>query len=395
MRVCLVTSAPIPPAEGIGYHVWNLAKEIQRRNHRATIVTRGGRGLHSIESRDGIEIYRAPYAPIYPFHVHLHGLFVNRLIRRLEGEFDIVNAHMPLAPPIRSRTPVVTTVHSLMRADSAQTHGRDLRSWAIRLQTPISHGLEQSQFRRSAAITTVARWVADEIAKDTSDQKTTVVTGNGVEERFLTMGNARTANPCVLYVGRLERGKGLLDLVEAARQLCATGHYPNLQYLLVGEGPLRSELEARIASADLGRCVRLLGQLSADRRDDLLRLYENAWLFVLPSHHEGMPTVLLEAMACGLPVIATSVGGCRELIAHGDNGLLVPARSPQSLAKAIAALLADRATCAHLGRCARATIERSFTWRQVGDRYLACFDEVLNPDWVTHENRSRVRRVPA
>jgi glycosyltransferase involved in cell wall biosynthesis len=91
-----------------------------------------------------------------------------------------------------------------------------------------------------------------------------------------------------------------------------------------------------------------------------------------------MPTALLEAMAIGLPVVSTAVGGALEAVVNGENGLLVPPREPEALAEALLTLLGDATLRYRLGGNARTTVEQHFSWDAVGERYLACYEQVVN-----------------
>jgi glycosyltransferase involved in cell wall biosynthesis len=137
-------------------------------------------------------------------------------------------------------------------------------------------------------------------------------------------------------------------------------------------------LRAWVSQAGLERYFDFRGHLGADQRDELVRLYQKAWVFVLPSYHEGMPTVLLEAMASGLPVVSTAVGGAKEVLVNGENGLLVPPRDSHALAYAMRALLENAGLRDYLGRNARETVERCYSWDAIGERYVACYERVLS-----------------
>jgi len=100
-------------------------------------------------------------------------------------------------------------------------------------------------------------------------------------------------------------------------------------------------------------------------------------LFVLSSETEGLSLTLLEAMAAGLPIVATAVGGNREVVVEGETGLLVPAKSPQALAHAIRCLLCDPARLLRMGRAARAQVEKEFDMRQVVVKYETLYRELL------------------
>lgn len=378
MRIMLVTSAPFPPREGLGYHIWNLAQQLVRGGNTVGIITRGGAARTTEEQHDGITIWRLPFVPAYPVHVHLHGLFVNRFFAGIENRFDLVNAHTPLPPVIRTSLPMVTTVHSPMQADTAATQAAGLHGVLVRLQTPVSRGIESELFRRSRRITVVARWVADALAAYGVNPSRVTVTGNGVEAGFLSADATSERRSFALSVGRLEPGKGIEDLIEAARIFVSRCPDSAMRFIVVGSGSLHAALQAQVERAGLAARFEFRGQIAAGRREELAALYRTAGIFVLPSHHEGMPTVLLEAMASGAPVISTAVGGALEVVTSGQNGLLVAPRAPEALAEALMALNDDETLRGDLGRKARATVEQRYSWDAVAKQYVACYEQVMD-----------------
>lgn len=149
--------------------------------------------------------------------------------------------------------------------------------------------------------------------------------------------------PLVLSVAALEQSKGGADLIRAARLLVDRGIAAT--FAIAGEGPERERLTALVAELGLEDSVQLLGA-----RGDCGSLLEIADVYCLPSHTEGVPAILLEALAAGLPSVATRVGGVPDLIAHGHSGLLVDPAEPQSLARALARVLQHPAFAEHLSR---------------------------------------------
>lgn len=150
----------------------------------------------------------------------------------------------------------------------------------------------------------------------------------------------------LLTAARLHPQKGHMHLLAAAKRILAV--HPRATFVFAGEGDLRPQIQAAIAAAGLGDRVLLLG-----RRDDVPCLLAAADLFILPSISEGMPNVVLEAMAAGTPVVATAVDGTRELIVDGHTGRLVPPADPERLAEAVISLLNDPAERAALAARAR------------------------------------------
>lgn len=159
----------------------------------------------------------------------------------------------------------------------------------------------------------------------------------------------------VAFTGRCAEGKGIFDLLQATLALRRT--CPKLRVECAGDGDL-DEVERAVACLGLADRVRCLGWIGPARRDELLA---RAAIYVLPSHAEGLPMGLLEAMAAGCAVVATDVGGIPDVVQDGANGLLVPPGDSRALALAIARLVADPALAARLGRAARATVEGRFT----------------------------------
>jgi glycosyltransferase involved in cell wall biosynthesis len=170
-----------------------------------------------------------------------------------------------------------------------------------------------------------------------------------------------SARPLVLSVGRLVPKKGHEDLISACAALRTRG--VDFECLIVGSGPLRDALSSAIASRGLQNVVSLRGAMT---HLQLIELYRRADLFVLAPRiaedgdRDGIPNVIAEAMAVGVPVVATDISGIPELVRHGQTGLLVPSRDPAGMAAAMQQLLADRALAGRLAREARRRLELDF-----------------------------------
>jgi glycosyltransferase involved in cell wall biosynthesis len=188
---------------------------------------------------------------------------------------------------------------------------------------------------------------------------------NGFDvERFAPDGTARAEPPLVLAVGRLVEKKGFDDLVRACSLLraeeCA------FQCRIVGKGELERDLRALIAKLGLEGQVELAGPIP---REQLLAEYTRASVVVAPcvigtdGNRDGLPTVLVEAMALGVPVVATDLTGIPELVEDGRTGVLVPQRDPEALAEAIRWVLAEPTLAEALGRAGQARVEREFDLR--------------------------------
>ena len=176
--------------------------------------------------------------------------------------------------------------------------------------------------------------------------------------------------PVVLTVGRLTHMKGQWHLVDAVPGLL--DRFPDLAVVLVGHGPLREALEKRAAGLGVGGAVRFTGH-----RTDARRLLAAADVFVLPSRHEGMPLVALEAMEAGLPVAATRVIGTEEVVEDGVTGALVRPGDPAALGAALARLLADPALRRRQGDAGRRRYQACFTRERMARDTAAVYESVL------------------
>lgn len=184
---------------------------------------------------------------------------------------------------------------------------------------------------------------------------------NGIDlTRFAFTGPAPTG-PAVL-VARLAPEKGIDTLLDAAARIVAV--QPDFRLWIAGDGPSRGELERQARTLGLDGVVRFLGTVH-----DVPGLLAGARLFVLPSLTEGVSLTLLEAMARGLPVVATAVGGTPEVVADAQTGCLVPPRDPQTLARAVQDLWTRPDSCARISVSGRNRVEIAFDVRRMVARY--------------------------
>ena len=180
---------------------------------------------------------------------------------------------------------------------------------------------------------------------------------NGVDDSFTYIGQRRLhTKPRLLFVGRLAIQKNLPLFLRAL-----DGVSEQFETILVGNGELEGQLKQLAAELRLQN-VRFHGRADgAGLRD----LYRNADVFVLPSYWEGMPLVLLEALAMGLPIVATDITGNREVVMHGENGLLVPMNDPSALRQALLSVTADPARYHYMSEISQ-QLAHKYSWAQVG-----------------------------
>jgi glycosyltransferase involved in cell wall biosynthesis/ribosomal protein S18 acetylase RimI-like enzyme len=317
-----------------------------------------------------------------------------RLFRRLTPA--IVHTHNPkpgiygrIAARIANVPVVVNTTHGLyaVPGDPARK-----RAFVYGLER-VASACSQAELVQNPEDLTVLQSLG------VSGEKLSLL-GNGIDlGRFdpasISVGDADTARTdlgagaptdvVVGLVGRLVREKGFPEVFEAARRL--RDRLPVLRFAAIGpdEPDKSAALTARDRAVGVAAGVRFLGE-----RDDVVRLYRGMDLYVLASHREGFPRSAMEAAAMGVPIVATDIRGCRQVVEHGVTGLLVPPRDPGALADAIAALAIDRSRRERMGAAARRKALREFDQQHCIDTTLATYDRLLTRAGIPHRGGARV-----
>ena len=299
-----------------------------------------------------------------------------RLVRHLRP--DVVHVHEPFSPGLSlaaamaARAPVVATFHAC--AD---------RLWTYRLFAPLLRIV----LRRCHHAVAVSDAAAALLTRDLGLRAE--VRHNAVDlETFAgAVPLPLPPAPTVLFVGRLEPRKGVRVLLQALPALIA--RVPDVRVLVVGDGDGRGEIER--LPAPLRAHVQALGAVSDG---DLLRCYASADLLVAPAlGRESFGIVLLEAMAAGLPVVASDIPGYRAVVRDGIDGLLVPAGDAEGLAAALATVLTNRGVAATLAASARQRAS-AFSWRQAATPLEAIYEAVQRQASARLHPRRAPERTP-
>jgi glycosyltransferase involved in cell wall biosynthesis len=295
-----------------------------------------------------------------------------RLARLLRAErVDLAHAYLfhpnvvtPVAARLAGTRAVVVSKRSLDRYP-----GRGERL-AVRLGNRLAS-------RVLVNAEAIGRFVAGEEGCPTAKM---VLVPNGVSDETLGFTGDRLAMrrqlgllpdaPVAIALSRLAWKKGVRHLVEATPRLLEA--VPNAYVLIAGDGDLRDELATQARTLGVAERVRFLGT-----RRDALDLLHAADVFVMPSVVEGMSNALLEAMAVGLPVVATEVGGMPEVVVDGETGLLVPPADPERLSAALAKLLLAPELGREMGSAGRRRIEQRYRVEQMVRGVERLYDELL------------------
>lgn len=308
------------------------------------------------------------------------GLWLYRQLYRLLREWRPAVVHTRNLGALEFQLPawaarVPARVHSEHGRDADDVDGVNQRHIALRR---LYKGLVQHQIALGSELTTYLR---DKVGVAPESLSTIC---NGVDHSRFTPAITRApiegspfrspAHWLVGTVGRMQHVKAPTVLVEAFIRVLKQrpALRERLRLVLVGDGPLREECRQRLEAAGLADLAWLAGE-----RSDVPDIMRGLDCFVLSSRVEGISNTILEAMASGLPVLATDVGGNRDLIVPGVTGVIVPADDVASLAAALTALAAAPSRAAAMGRAGRATVEREFSLPAMVAAYENVYERVL------------------
>ncbi len=399
VRVLLLTETFWPEVGGGERQAAMLSSALVRRGHAVTIVTR--RSQHELATHEtdlGVRIVRI--APAGRGRWKKWGLAVSAIapLASMRASVDVilVSGYRIMGLPAVLAAKMMGRP-CVLKADSpGEMSGEFFRSGLAPLQLrptslPVRAliGSRNVLLRSADAFAAISSAIAAELQAQGVPSDRTHYIPNGVDTaRFKPASDAdRTAirarlglpaGPLAVYTGRLVSYKGLPLLLRVWRDLLRTGTPGTL--VLVGAGSTdmhncEQDLRTYVDRHGLGGRVIFTG--SVDNVEEYLRAAD---IFVFPTEKEAFGVSLVEAMACGLPSVATRVGGIPDYLVDGDNGLMVGAADFTQLRDAIATLLAGGARVVDLGRRARTTAVARFSGDAVAERYLCLFESLLERD---------------
>jgi len=299
--------------------------------------------------------------------------FLQQLVKRVQP--CLINSHfergdlLNVAQKVTSnpKVKIVRTMHTDQQWQKRPWLGMLLNllafPWLFDAEVAISEATKQTLDRRGAARLAGRR---------------SFKIYNGISSSTLQLGRQTdrsvSPNPDVVprigIIGRLEQQKGHAYFLRAVAQVLQS--LPKAQFLIIGTGSLQDELQTLVKDLDIAHAVQFLGQ-----RSDVVELLQSMSLLVSASLWEGFPTVILEAMATGVPVIATDVSGSRELVRDGETGLLVPPQDAQALATAIQRLIANPHAAQRMSRAAWQQVHQ-YTIDAIATDYDKLYQSLLN-----------------
>jgi len=376
MRVALVTEFYYPHLGGVTEHVHNLAKVFNAAGHPTILITSsmarptGTPDAHEYERDEPFVRRIGTSRVIYSsgsFARLTTGLGLRRQLRELfrREQIDLVHVHGGLAPTLGIMAPlaawdlplpVVATFHSWFPKSHALQLLRRQAQWYV---------------DRHAANIAVSQPVVEAHARYVNT--TWEIIPNGVDTTFFRADGQRTiesfeSQPRLLFLGRLDPRNGLETVLRAMPRIL--DHHPDAQLIVAGDGPLRPVYE-RLARP-MSKCVRFVGRVNGNRP----AVYASANLYLCPTTKASFGITLLEAMACGIPMVVSDITGFRELIGNGAEAVLVPNDAPEAWAGAVIELMGDPLRQAAMGAAGLAKAQ-TFAWPTIARRIFAVYERVV------------------
>jgi len=401
MRITILTSSyPRFPGDGTAPFIQSIAEHLVKIGHDVEVVAPYDAEVQEDESAK-VKVHRFRY--IWPLRWHIMGharslqadvrlrplvyfllpLFLFEAFIRLMQVTRAQKSQMIHVNWVLPNGSVAALVSALTGIPFVVSlHGSDVY---VARSNPIYRSVAGWVFRRASAVTACSKELLQKAGELGAPQDTHMLTWGADPGIFQPRPNspdlARSLGLSadeinIIALGRFVYKKGFDFLLRAFAALAL--HYPNARLLIGGDGPLRASLEELARTHGIQNQVAFPGRIPWDQVADFLSLGD---IFVLPSiqdehgNLDGLPTVLLEAMACGLPVIASQIGGVPLVIQDGVNGLHVPPGDGQSLSKAIERLLQYPDEREKLGQAARGSVVSEHNWDAVANKLTKIFND--------------------
>lgn len=344
MKLCIVpTMFPKYKGDYYGSFVYDEAKKLVENGIEVHVLTQHNHGIPHEEIMDGIHVHRFKWLEPKEFRalVHFKGLKDNlRLVTYIisllftlikivkKYKIDIIHAHSVIPTGLVS----VVVAKILGRPSVITSHGMDINNFDAK--STYGHLISFSLNHCDKAIA-VSGNLAEKMKSLGINEDKIVILRNAVDTKiFKPSKNMDLRHEygiggneiLILFVGYLDTFKGIFELVDAFYEI--NKENKNVKLMMVGTGPKKEELKEKVLKLGLGDYVMLIGAVPSTK---IHIYYQMADIFVLPSYTEGFPLSVLEAMACGMPVVATDVGGIHEIVKNGLNGFLVSPRKRREL----------------------------------------------------------------
>jgi len=369
MKILRVVSDLYPSSVGgLGLHAHEMSRFQAAKGHDVTVFTyRTDPGQPSSEDRDGYHIHRTNAS----FCLFGNTISFSQLFTILKSwdSYDVVHAHShlffstvlcTLAQKFRS-TPLIVTNHGLVSQTAPE--------WLQKLYLPT---IGRWIFRTADAVICYTETERDQMVDlGVSPDKIHVI-HNGIDTSAFAPSDSMPPEKQILWIGRFTPGKGVEYLLEGFEAF--SQKFPDYTLVMVGRGPLKDDFARMILEMDLEDEIILKDFIP---NGDLSKIYQESALFVLTSLEEGVPRTILEAMACGRPVVCTALPQLVDIIS--DCGRLIPTEDSGAVADALSELISDPDLARDLGQTARARVASEYSWDDTVAKTLELYASLVYP----------------
>ena len=379
MKVLMINHEFPPIGGGGAKAAFKISRALVRMGIDVYVLTSKFKRTKPIETIDGIKVFRIPvkrkrvdFASTPEMLTFVSAAFPTLLKLLKREKIDIIHAFFGLPSGVLSYSAKkFFHVPYMIRMGGSDVPGFNPHrfNFSLRALKPILLKVWQN-----AAILVAVSDGLRRLALKADPNANIMVIPNGIDiEEFRPLSKGKNEENHILFVGRLDSyRKGVHFLLQALKKL--NEEKLPCKLTIIGDGPYRPRLEKLARALNL-RNTEFLGHIPNER---LPVYYNQADMFVLPSCAEGMSNVILEAMACGLPVIATNVGGNPELVENEETGLLVPPENVEALHASFKKLLSDKKLRERMGSSGRKKVEEYFTWDRIAGEYLKLYESILS-----------------
>ncbi|HKM60721.1 MAG TPA: glycosyltransferase family 4 protein [Candidatus Bathyarchaeia archaeon] len=399
MKICMLAPEFLPVWGGVGAYIVELVRHLPKETEIHVLTPwRTCLGSSAISTSD------YDFSQYFGHNVRVHFIskasdtFVynfsfqyacSRVVPKLVKEegIDLVHSHTAHMSDLllqfrKMKIPIVATIHTTIEGqrEGAKNSGLPFSSleaserWTY-LTYPFLRLADTTYFLKRRNYITVSNWMKNQVEKKYPLLKNSIkVVHNAIDTTRFTPGRRRSERKTVLFTGRLISAKGIRHIVDAIPTVLRS--FPETFFLFIGSGDA-SPYERKLRDLEIPRDnYKFLGYLKEST--DLVEHYQTASIYVAPTLYENLPTRVLEAMACGTPVISSNVCGIPEAVHDGENGLLVQPGSTKQLADGICCLLGDSDYLLKMGQNARATILNEFDWRVSAAKISDIYQQVVS-----------------
>ncbi len=378
-HICMI----VPSFDRVGGYerqAYSMCQAYQEMGKHPYIVTQNMGDLPTYEVREGIEIYR-----FYPMFNKHSGTYVRELEKLfafdLAGQIDIVHCHAfdfisGWAIRIASQYGIPTLVKVATEQDVIN-YPQEIRIKTRGFSEALKNLLQSTRFislnpNIKQELVAVGA-LEDRILSFPNgvDTKRFHPTTQNVKKKLKKKLGLSNRPYLVTYTGRFEERKRVMDLIHAWQRIHET--FPQHHLLLIGDGEEQEACQEAVHSSGLTKRVTFVGEVQ-----NVTEYLQVTDCYVFPSRLEGMPNVILEAMACGLPIITTKIPGIVEIIDDGESGLLVPPKNVSALANALTTMLSNPEIALQYGKTARKQAVQDYSFQVLGERYFQIYQELLD-----------------